>query len=96
MLREPVSLPREHVCRGTAGQLFVERGRGGAFSVDEEDARGRGQPDLVAGVGEKLRDPLPSSREELRTVIDLTSRIVRYAAMGRDGTAHAAAARDAV
>jgi hypothetical protein len=46
---------------------------------------------LVAGVAERLRDPLPSTREELRTVLDLTSRIVLYAATGRNGSAQAAA-----
>jgi DICT domain-containing protein len=48
-------------------------------------------PDLVAGVAERLRDPLPSTREELRTVLELTSRIVLYAAAGRNGSAQAAA-----
>ncbi len=48
-------------------------------------------PDLVAGVGERLRDPLPTARAELRTVVELTSRIVLYAAGGRDGAGQAAA-----
>jgi DICT domain-containing protein len=48
-------------------------------------------PDLATGVRERLGDPLPPSREELRTVIDLTSRIVLYAATGRDGADQAAA-----
>ena len=48
-------------------------------------------PDLVAGVADRLRDPLPPTREELRTVVELTTRIVRYAATGRDAGGQAAA-----
>jgi DICT domain-containing protein len=48
-------------------------------------------PELVAGVGERLRDPLPPTREEVRTVVELTTRIVLYAAAGRDQPDQAAA-----
>ena len=46
-------------------------------------------PDLVGGIAERLSDPLPSPREDLRAVIQLTSRIVLYAVADRDVAAQA-------
>jgi DICT domain-containing protein len=37
-------------------------------------------PELVAGLEERLREPLPPTRSELRTVVELATRIVLYAA----------------
>lgn len=59
-----------------------------AALVCSELVAGR-SPELVAGVAEQLREPPPPIREELRTVVELTTRIVLYATAGRD---HAAAA----
>jgi DICT domain-containing protein len=48
-------------------------------------------PTLIGELRERLEDPLPSPRAELRAVTELTTRMVLYAATGVDGTAHAAA-----
>jgi DICT domain-containing protein len=39
----------------------------------------RSAPELVAGLGERLLDPIPAVRDEVRTAVELTTRMVRYA-----------------
>jgi DICT domain-containing protein len=82
----PPGGPRRFETIWSAERAVVREAARGCCELIEARA-----PDLVTGVGDRLRDDLPSTREELRTVIELTSRIVRYAATGRDAVAQAAA-----
>jgi hypothetical protein len=51
-------------------------------------------PRLANELRERLEDPLPPPREELRTVVELTTRMVLYAA-SESGEGRQAAARAA-
>jgi DICT domain-containing protein len=42
----------------------------------------RTAPELVEDLPQRLSDPVPPARDELRTAIDLTTRMVRYAVNG--------------
>jgi DICT domain-containing protein len=52
---------------------------------------GRRSPGLVQDLRERLDDPLPPTRAELRTVVELTTRMVVYAASDSAGLGQAAA-----
>ena len=52
-------------------------------------------PALVEGLRERLEDPLPPTRAELRTVVELTTRMVLYALSLDAGELRQAAARPA-
>jgi DICT domain-containing protein len=45
----------------------------------------RQAPELVADVLERLEDPVPPTRDDLRTAVELTTRMVRYAVNGAGG-----------